>query len=89
MVYRTILQKDEVERVNAALLSKKLKEDAVKMCEKEYVCSRSQAYIALDPDTYDGKKCHHRCAVDAAVRLLQIHGVNISLCEYQEFVPAT
>ncbi len=76
MIYRTFLQKWQVAQINNALLSNKIKETAVDLCIEEKICSRSAAYIALEPETYDSTKCIHRCALDAAVRLLCIHGVN-------------
>ena len=76
MVYRRLLEKRQVESVSNALLGKKLKERAAEMCEVEFICARNMAYKALNPEKYDGTNVIHRCVLDAAVRLLNIHGVH-------------
>ena len=76
MIYRTLLEKSQVQSVSNALLTNKLKEKAAEMCESEHICARNMAYKALNPEKYDGKNVIHRNVLDAAVRLLNIHGVN-------------
>lgn len=76
MIYRTLLEKSQVQSVSNALLSNKLKERAAEMCEIEHICARNMAYKALNPEKYDGKNVIHRNVLDAAVRLLNIHGVH-------------
>lgn len=78
MIYRSILEKNQVQQVADALLAKKLKEKAAEMCEQEHICARNMTYRALNPDKYDGTNVIHRNVLDAAVRLLNIHGVNFS-----------
>lgn len=75
MVYRTFLEKSQVQDVASALLSKKLKETCVELCEKERICARNMVYVALSPNKYDFNNVIHRCVLDAAVRLLKIYGV--------------
>lgn len=75
MIYRTFLEKRQVQDVSDAILSKKLKETCVDLCDTERICARNMVYQALNPEKYDGTSVIHRCVLDAAVRLLKKYGV--------------
>lgn len=78
MIYRTKLHKWQVKEVKDALLIKKSMEEAALMCIQEDICGRDTAYRALNPDRYDPKNVIHRNVLDAAVRLLELYGVQFA-----------
>lgn len=77
-IYRRVLSREQVQEVKEGIRAKKIMEELVEMCDRESICQRDSVYKALNPDTYDGKKCHHRCVLDAAVRLLQLYSVQFT-----------
>ena len=77
-IYRRVLLPEQVQEVKEWIRAKKIMEDLVEMCDNEHICQRDAVYKALNPDTYNGKKCHHRCVLDAAVRLLKLYSVQFT-----------